>query len=62
MGNVARYNRHHTCSGDLGNAVDECGAALLAHPAATELLDDAVIRDGLADERIGIRHGAARLD
>src|SRR5215467_9245947 len=32
-----------------------------AHPATTELLDDAVVRNGLADERLGLRHVASML-
>jgi hypothetical protein len=31
------------------------------HPPTTELLDDAVVRDGLPDEGLGIRHVAAIL-
>jgi hypothetical protein len=31
------------------------------HAATTELLDDAVMRYGLADERVGVRHSAAIL-
>ena len=31
------------------------------HPAAAQLLDDAVVRDGLADERCGVRHLALML-
>src|SRR5262245_30256206 len=31
------------------------------HPAAAEFLDDAVMRDGLADERLGLRHLASIL-
>ncbi len=31
------------------------------HPAAAQLLDDAIVRDGLADQRIGPRHSAAIL-
>ena len=32
-----------------------------AHPTATEFLNDAVMRDGLADERTGFRHLASML-
>jgi hypothetical protein len=31
------------------------------HTAATELLEDTVVRDGLSDERVGPRHNAAIL-
>jgi len=31
------------------------------HSAATELFEDAVVRDGLPDKRVGIRHSAAIL-
>jgi len=31
------------------------------HPAAAELLQDAVVGDGLAEARLGLRHGAAIL-
>ena len=31
------------------------------HPASAEFFDDPVMRDGLADERVGIRHGAVIL-
>ena len=31
------------------------------HPAATQLLDDAVMGDGLSDEGVGVRHSAAIL-
>ena len=31
------------------------------HPAAAKFLDDAVVGDGLADEGVGVRHGAAIL-
>ena len=33
-----------------------------AHSAATELLKDAVMGDGLADGKLGFRHGGAILD
>ena len=29
------------------------------HPAATKLLDDAVVGDGLANKRVGVRHSDA---
>ena len=32
-----------------------------AHPAASEFLKDAVVGNGLADERVALRHGAAIL-
>ena len=32
-----------------------------AHPAPAQLLDDAVVRDRLPDERIGFRHSGAIL-
>ena len=31
------------------------------HPAPAQLLDDAVMGDGLADERVGVRHSGAIL-
>jgi hypothetical protein len=31
------------------------------HASAAELFDDAVVRDGLTDERVGLRHSAAIL-
>ena len=31
------------------------------HSTTAELSEDAVVREGLADERVGIRHGAAIL-
>jgi len=32
-----------------------------AHPAPAQLLDDAVMRDGLSDERVGVRHSTVIL-
>ena len=32
-----------------------------AHPSATELFEDAVVRNRLPNERVGIRHSAAIL-
>ena len=31
------------------------------HPATAQLLDDAVVGEGLADKRVGVRHNAAML-
>jgi hypothetical protein len=32
------------------------------HPASTKFLDDAVVGDGLPDERVGARHSVAILE
>ena len=32
-----------------------------AHPAPAQLLDDSVMRDGLSDERVGVRHSTVML-
>ena len=37
------------------------GPVHYAHPALTESVEDAVMRDGLSDERVGFRHSAAML-
>ena len=37
------------------------GLVHYAHPAPTEFVEDAVMRDGLSDERVGVRHSAAML-
>ena len=37
------------------------GLVHYAHPAPTESVEDAVMRDGLSDERVGVRHSAAML-
>src|SRR6516225_1840046 len=31
------------------------------HPASTKLLDDSIVRDGLSDERVGVRHSTVML-
>ena len=36
-------------------------SCLPSRDAPAELLDNAVMRDGLADQRVGIRHGAVIL-
>src|SRR5262249_27856657 len=47
-----------------GNSAAKFGVLGLVnhtHSAATKLFDDAVVRDGLADERLGLRHLASML-
>src|SRR5262249_14194439 len=47
--------------GDKAVQADVFGFVHDSHPAAAEFLENAVMRNGLADERLGLRHLASML-
>ena len=49
------FQRHVAAQAGVFGFVDDI------HAAAAQLLDDAVVRNGLPDERIGLRHNAVIL-
>ena len=49
------FQRHVAAQAGVFGFVDN------THAAAAQLLDDAVVGDGLADEGVGVRHSAAIL-
>jgi hypothetical protein len=50
-----KFESYGTAQGDVFGFVNH------AHAAAAEFFDDAVVRDGAADEGLGVRHECAIL-
>src|SRR5262245_42670683 len=58
---VARNTLRKEFQGDKAVQARVLGLVNHTHTATTKLLDDAVVRNGLADERLGLRHLTSML-